>query len=312
MDGRGRALRRLLFGTHIDHLDPVASARTLEAEGFDYIHSGEHMLFHTGTGPSAVVALAAAAAATERIRLLDLLLLVPLYPTILLAKMVATLDLISKGRYELGVGVGGDFPKEFTAMGVPLAGRGSRLDETLEVLRRGWSEEILTFHGRYHRLDDVRFEPRPRGRVPVWVGGRSEAAMRRAGRAGDVWIPYLCTPDMLARGLAVVRQAAERAGRDPAAVRGAVLTYYCVYDDRARARDIATRYMSGVYKRDFSRRVDDYVVHGTPEDARARLREFHDAGATAVMSVLAAPPEDAAEMRMVLTREVFPEFRERR
>lgn len=306
-----RAPRRLEFGTHIDHSDPVGSARMLEAEGFDYVNTGEHMVFHNGTGPSGLIALAAAAAATETIKLFSALVLLPLYPTILLAKMVATLDAVSHGRYNLGIGIGGDYPPEFVAMGIPFRERAARADEALEVLRRGWSEESLTFRGRFHDLRGVTFEPKPvqKPHLPIWVGGRKDGAMRRAGRYGDHWLPYLYTPEMLASSMAVVRDAAESAGRAPTAVRGALLAYFCVYEDRDRARRTAIDHMTRSYKRDFAGYVDKFVIHGTPDDARARLREYHDAGARTVLSLLVGPPEDVDSMRRRLVSDVFPEFR---
>jgi probable F420-dependent oxidoreductase len=304
-------VRVLEFSTHIDQDDPAASARQLEAEGFDYVQASEHMLFHRGTGVSAFVTLTAAAAATSRIKLLTAVTLLPLYPTILLAKLATTLDRVSGGRFNLGVGVGGDYPREFDVTGVPLGGRGARANEMLEVLRRAWSsEDAVTFRGRFHDYVDVRFAPRPAQHpLPIWVGGRSAAAMRRAGRYGQHWVPYLYTPEMLASSMDTVRQAAERAGRDPAEVKGAAFVYFSVYPDREHARAVAIETMSTSYRRDFTGLVDKYAVHGDPERARSRLREYYDAGARTIVSYLAGPKQDAPSMRALLASEVFPEFR---
>lgn len=302
-------MRRLEFSTHIDQSDPVASARQLEAEGWDYVQTSEHMLFHRGTGHSGFVTLTAAAVATSRIKLLSGLVLLPLYPTLLLAKLATTLDLVSGGRYNLGVGVGGDYPREFEVAGVPLKGRGVRANETLEILRRAWTDGTVTFKGRFHDYADVTFEPRPVQRpLPIWVGGRQEGAMRRAGRYAHHWLPYLYTPERLAQSMVVVREAAEGAGRDPSDVQGAAFVYFSVYPDRERARAVAVETMSNAYRQDFTKLVDKYAIHGDPERVRGRLREYHDAGARAIVSYLAGPKEDAAAMRRLLTTEVFPEF----
>ena len=108
---------RLLFGAKDE-------ARRAEALGYDYLLTGEHVMFH---GPTAnnLVSLAAAAGATERIKLMSGIVLVPLYPAALLAKQVSVLDVVSDGRFHLGVGVGGEYPKEFAAVGVPVAERGA-------------------------------------------------------------------------------------------------------------------------------------------------------------------------------------------
>ena len=97
------------------------------------------------------------------------------------------LDQLSDGRFSLGVGVGGEDPGEFEALGIDPRTRGRRTDEALRVLRQAWSEEPVTFHGRHFRIDGVQMEPKPVFGVRVFVGGRSDAALRRAGRYGDGW-----------------------------------------------------------------------------------------------------------------------------
>lgn len=180
---------------------PEVAARA-EEQGFDLVACGEHVLFGSPT-TNAFVALAAAAAATTRIGLLSAVTLLPLYPPALAAKMAATLDGVSRGRFELGVGVGGENPAEFAACGVPLRERGRRTDSGLDAVRAYLGGETVDVDGEPTVLDPV-----PARRPPIWVGGRSEAAMRRAGRAGDVWFPYLCSPDRVTRGLATAREAA--------------------------------------------------------------------------------------------------------
>jgi alkanesulfonate monooxygenase SsuD/methylene tetrahydromethanopterin reductase-like flavin-dependent oxidoreductase (luciferase family) len=114
---------------------------------------------------------------------------------------------------------------------------------------------------------------------------------------------------MLAASMVVVGDAAERAGRDRAEVRGAAFVYFSVYPDRERARQVAIETMSSAYRQDFTKRVDRYAIHGDPDQVRSRLREYYDAGARTIVSYLTGPKEDAAAMRELLTKEVFPEFR---
>ncbi|MBS1883401.1 MAG: LLM class flavin-dependent oxidoreductase, partial [Actinobacteria bacterium] len=171
-------------------------------------------------------------------RLLSAITILPLYPPPLAAKMAAVLDVVSGERFDFGIGVGGEIEKEFVAVGVPVKERGRRTDEALEVIRLLFSPGRHSFSGRFTTIDAERLQPGPvqEGGPPIWVAGRSEAAMRRAGRFASVWMPYMYTPERLATSLATVRAEAERAGRDPASVRGAIYAFTCVGEDGAAAR----------------------------------------------------------------------------
>ena len=210
-----------MLGTTGDPGGIAGEARHAERLGFDLAAAGEHVFFH-GPVASAFVTLAAAAAVTERIRLLSAVTLLPVYPMVLAAKMAATLDLVSHGRFELGVGVGGEYPAEFAASGVTVAGRGARADEALAVLVRLLSGERVTAEGRFGSLRDLRLDPPPvqRPRLPLWVGGRKMPAMRRAGRFADVWMPYMVSPESFARSLAGARDFARQAGRPGTSLAG--------------------------------------------------------------------------------------------
>jgi probable F420-dependent oxidoreductase len=282
-------------------------ARLVEERGFDYLACGEHVFFHTGT-PNAFVVLAAAAAATRRIRLLSAVTVLPVYPAALAAKLCVTLDGVSGGRFDLGVGVGGEYPAEFAACGIPASERGARLDEALIILRQLFGGGEVTFAGRWATLDAQRISPPPvqAAGPPIWVGGRSAAAQRRAGRAGDVWLPYMVTPEHLRAGLATARDAARACGRAADAVAGAVYCWGAVHPDEDRARGIALAALEGIYRQDFSAQADRYLLAGTPEQVRRRLAEYVAAGATKVIFAPAAPPEDLPLMIETFASEVLP------
>ena len=179
----------------------VADAQEAEAQGYDYVTVGEHMFFH-GPNTNGLISLAGAAAATTRIKLMSSITLVPLYPAAILAKQVTTLDRLSRGRFNLGVGVGGEYPKEFEACGVPVNERGARTDESLEVMGRLWTEDDVHFDGRFTKLSGVTLKPKPIQKPPpIWVSGRSKGAMRRTARFAKGWIPYMYTPEMLAESV---------------------------------------------------------------------------------------------------------------
>ncbi|MEU1548330.1 LLM class flavin-dependent oxidoreductase [Nocardia sp. NPDC005745] len=218
-----------------DQRQAASDAAAAEAAGFDGVSTGEHLFFH-GATPNAFVSLAAAAGATSRIRLLSSLTILPLYSAALAAKLAIGLDQVSEGRFDFGIGVGGEFPGEFTAAGVPARERGPRTNEALDVLTRLFTGETTEFHGTYTHVPGLRIMPPPiqAGGPPLWVGGRRPAALRRAGRFADVWFPYMYTPEQLADSLTVVRQHAERHGRDPTTITGAIHCWGGVDDDPAR------------------------------------------------------------------------------
>lgn len=162
--------------------------------------------------------LAHVAAVTSTIRLCTGVLLLAQRNPLITAKEVATLDALSGGRVILGIGSGW-LREEFDALGVPFAERGARIDEYVEVLRTLWSGEEATFHGRFTSFSRAICRPvPPQGTVPIVIGGHSEAAARRAGRLGDGFMPSIVEMDALDHALAVMRAAAEEAGRDPAGI----------------------------------------------------------------------------------------------
>jgi probable F420-dependent oxidoreductase len=271
---------RVVLTLGFDQAAVAAEARAAEEAGYDGIATGEHLFFH-GPHPNAFVALAAAAGATSRIRLLSSLTVLPLYPAALAAKLATTLDQVSGGRFDMGVGVGGEYPPEFEAAGVDVTERGARTDEALELLRALWAGGPADFAGRFTRVPGLALQPGPAqpGGPPVWLGGRRPAAVRRAGRFGDVWMPYMYDPERLAGSLAEVREAAEQAGRDPAAVRGAIFCWGGVDEDADRSRQEVADDVGTVYQQDFTRLADRYLLHGDPDRVAARAREYADAGA---------------------------------
>lgn len=253
---------------------PALAARA-EQVGFDLVAAGEHVLFGSPTS-NAFVTLAAAATATSRVQLVSAVTLLPLYPAVLAAKMTATLDRVSGGRFALGVGVGGENPAEFAACGIPVRERGRRTDAALDTVRAYLAGEPVDVDGEATRLD-----PLPVGAVPIWVGGRSEASMRRAGRAGEVWMPYLCSPDRVRHGLRLANDVAAERGRAPVA--GGLLAWSAVAASRAEARTLAVGALERIYGQDMDRIVDACVPHGTADEVVARFAEYADAGAERIL-----------------------------
>jgi probable F420-dependent oxidoreductase len=169
--------------------------------------------------PEPLTVLAAMAAVTERVRLATGVLIAPLRPAVLLAKTAATLDVLSGGRLDLGVGTGWQ-REEFDAIGVPYAGRAARMDDTVRACQALWTEEPpVSFSSPTVSFRDLWCEPRPvqPNGIQVWFGGgANEATARRVAELGVGWMPIGLMPrDELARALDLLRDAFERAGRDP-------------------------------------------------------------------------------------------------
>ena len=205
------------YGIALPNYGPLASAATLvhlarraEERGVDSVWVSDHLVAPTGVrsiypydrrpdarpGDMGVIehfyepltTLAYLAGATRRIRLGVSAYVVPYRPALVTAKQIASLDALSGGRVILGAGVGW-LQEEFEALGVPFNRRGAISDETLAIVRRCWTEDVVTHAGRFFTFRDVHTAPRPLRRPPIWIGGGSDAALRRAVRHGDAWHP---------------------------------------------------------------------------------------------------------------------------
>lgn len=167
----------------------LRAARHAEDLGFDHVAVGNRLLdsgFGLDTDP--LVLLSAVAGATTRLRLLTSVLVAPFYPAVVLANQAATLDVVSAGRLLLGVGTGWN-PDEFAAVGVPARERGARTDDHLAAAKALWAQRPADFDGPFTTLRQAQLgvPPVTPGGPPVWVGGHSDAALRRALRFGDAW-----------------------------------------------------------------------------------------------------------------------------
>ncbi|GAA1506812.1 hypothetical protein GCM10009677_44160 [Sphaerisporangium rubeum] len=157
-------------------------------------------------------------AALTSLELVTGIIILPQRQTVLVAKQAAEVDLLTGGRFRLGVGLGWN-KVEYEALGEDFTTRGRRMEEQVEVLRRLWTEQAVTFDGAYHRVTAAGLAPAPVQRpVPLWFGGQSEKAYRRAGRLADGWFPQMGPGPELEEAKAVVHGAAAEAGRDPAAI----------------------------------------------------------------------------------------------
>ena len=271
-------------GQHTEGLpDPGlfrAVADLAEALGWDSLWGGEHLSFHNPILDLSV-ALSIFAARTERILLGAGLVLLPLRHPAWVAKTYGSIDFASGGRLLLGVGVGGEGEKDFEAAGVPIGERGARTDDGIAALRVLWGARPSTYRGRFYDFEGVSIDPPPArpGGPPLLVGGRTPAALRRAGRLGDGWLAYMVSADRFARDFAEVRAVAAAAGRDADALASAIVLPAHVGPDGDAAREQARAHLSVRYAMPFeAHHVARYTIAGNPEECRARLREYVAAG----------------------------------
>ena len=288
----------------------LAAAERLPIES---IWQGGHILPTRPTG-EAVTRLALMAAWTERVRVGTAILLLPLYHPVVVSKQLVDLDARTGGRITVGVGVGGEFPHEYEAVGVPLSERGPRLDESMELLRLLWSGKPVTYHGRFYRLDDVELRPvavpeatapAQSGGPPLVVSGRKEPAMRRAARFGDGWMPYLMSPGAYARSVQTIKDEAERIGRDLANFEWMMYLYCSVRRDSDRAREDVATFLRGAYGDKPGAMLERIAPAGAPEDVARRLQEYVDAGVRHFV-ISPASAGDTLDVVTVAAEEVLP------
>jgi probable F420-dependent oxidoreductase len=254
-------------------------SRRAESAGFDSIWAGDHISFSVPIFES-ITLLSFVAAATTRVQLGTCVYLLPLRHPTITAKTAATLDVLSGGRLLLGVGVGGEFPPEFEASGVPVNERGSRANEAIGVLRKLWSGDGVSHEGRHFRFGPVTIEPKPlqAGGPPILVGGRKEPAFRRAGRLADGYISHMCSPEMYRDNLDTIRRYATEAGREQVHFQTATFIFTILDDDYDAALDRAAGMLQMIYNRPFRDAAKKYCLLGRTEDCLQQLQAFADSG----------------------------------
>ena len=230
-------------------------------------------------------------------------LVLPTRHPVVLAKQLATLDFLCKGRLLLVVGIGGDDSRDFEATEVRKEERGKRGDEAIVLMKKLWTEEQVTYQGQFHSVRDLTLLPRPyqNGGPPVWVGGRSKAAFRRAGRLADGWLVSSVTSSEVAAGIEAIRGHAAEVGREIPEDHYGVLVPYAFASDSHEALKIAGP--------SIRRRQDippsDYSALGTPDQVRSRIQEYIDAGATKFVMRPYGPKETHVEQVHILAKEVI-------
>lgn len=274
----------------------LALARRIEDVGFESLWVGDHVSFHVPILESLTL-LSFVAGVTEKVRLCTGVYLLPLRHPTTTAKVTSTLDVLSGGRLTLGVGVGGEFPPEFEATGVPVEERGSRADEAIEILRRLWSEDEVVHEGRHFRFGPVSLDPKPvqAGGPPIVVGGRKGPTFRRAGALGDGYISHMCSAEQYAANLRVIEGHAKAAGRAGVGFETAAFLFTLLDEKYEKALDRAAALLGTIYNRPFRDAASKYCLLGRAEDCLEQMEGFARAGARHFVFSLLGDPEEFIE-----------------
>jgi probable F420-dependent oxidoreductase len=254
--------------------------------------------------------LTAYAAVTERIELKTSVYLLPLRHPVPVALQAAQVDQLSGGRLVLGIGIGGEDPHEFWSCGVDPRSRGARTNESLQILRRLWTEDEVTFEGRHFQLDAVTVYPKPLRPIPLFIGGRSDAAFARAGRYGDGYTGIWQSVERFAGAVAAIREIAAESGRGDVPLEMGMQFWTAVSDEREVARALVGGGMEAMYRVPFER-FERYTPFGTAKEVAAFIAPYIEAGAEHVnlIPTQGSPAENieqAAAVRQEL-RSLFPD-----
>ena len=264
----------------------------IEAAAIDRVCVGDHVSFHGGRGFDGLVQATALAALTD-IEVQTAVYLLPLRPPVPVARQVNSLAQIAPGRFVFGVGVGGDDPNEVAMCGVDPTTRGKRMDEALGIVRRLLDGERVTHSGRFFELSDALVLPVPDVPVPIQVGGRSTAALRRAGRLGDGHLALWTTPERFQASVAEVAEHAAAAGRGDVDWRHGLQVWCGFGDSGGEARAHVAAEMEALYEVPFEK-FERYCPFGTPADVAEALEPFVDIGCRDINLIAVAGSTDEA------------------
>lgn len=260
--------------------DPASAAAVLDeiaAAGVDHLVVGDHVTFFGGFGVDGLIHATSLLTLHPTLPVHTSVYLLPLRHPVVVARQLSTLSLLAPGRLVLGVGIGGEDRHEISSCGVDPTTRGRRMDECMAVLDQLQTGAPVTFHGRHFTLDDAVVLPAPSPPVPLVVGGRSDAAVRRAGRLGAGWLGIWVSPTRFEQAVRQAEDTAAAAGRAGVAWRHG-MTVWCGFgDDDADGTGAVAPVMEAIYGLPFSR-FDRYVPRGTPARVADALRPYVDAG----------------------------------
>ncbi|MEM7219987.1 MAG: LLM class flavin-dependent oxidoreductase [Pseudomonadota bacterium] len=273
-------------------LDARAEATAeIVAAGIDHLYLADHVSFHDGSGTDGFVEVAALSQLHPTLNVMISIYLLPLRHPLPVARQLATMHKIAPGRMLFGVGIGGEDRHEIEVCGVDPSTRGRRMNESLELIRALMSGQPVDFAGEFFAVEAARIRPAIEPRIPIVVGGRSNAALKRAGRLGDGWIGVWCSERRYREALGIIADEAEAAGRGQVDWLHGYQPWVGVADTREEARRVVAAEMEAFYKIPFER-FEKYTPYGRPDEVAAQLAGHVDAGCR-LMNLKVCAPTDA-------------------
>jgi alkanesulfonate monooxygenase SsuD/methylene tetrahydromethanopterin reductase-like flavin-dependent oxidoreductase (luciferase family) len=270
----GFTLQERHFATGVERLQSALGR--IETCDIDFVSVLDHLAFWDGAGFDGMINAAAVAAAHPRLPITVSVLILPVRHPVLVARQISSLNLLAPGRLTLGVGVGGEDRNEILAAGVDPHTRGKRMDESLTALRALLVDGEITLHGEHFTLASVQIHPTS-PQVPILVGGRSNAALRRTARLGDGWLAFACSAQRFAEATAMIQAEAELHGRGTTTFDHG-LVVWCGYSQGALGEPgPLAREMEALYKTPFAK-FAKYCFEGSPMDVAEQLAPYAKAG----------------------------------
>jgi alkanesulfonate monooxygenase len=308
----GLAIRNFVGPGETPDIDElIRYAVRAERLGFESLWAWDHVIL--GVEPAfpvleAIGTLTALAVRTSRIRLGTGVLVLPLRNPTVVAKSLATLDVISKGRLVVGAAAGW-YAREFDAVGVPFGQRGRLFERNLDILTRLWTEDRVTARVDELNLRDARMLPRPaqQPRPPILIGGYVDAVLKRAATKGDGWLTYFYTPESFARSWEKVEGFARAAGRDPSSLASANQLAIHVGRSRMETEQPMRHWLRTEWDvAAWSESTIDHAIHGSVDDCVTALRRHV---ATGVHRLILIPYRYQPEQVELIARDVLPQLR---
>lgn len=252
-------------------LDSVA------AEGIDHIFMADHVSFRDGSGTDGFVEIAALSQLHPTLQVMISIYLLPLRHPLPVARQLATMQRIAGGRVIFGVGIGGEDRHEIEVCGVDPSTRGRRMNESLQIVRALMRGQTVSMDGEFFKLQDAVIKPQIDPPIPIIVGGRSNAALRRTGRYGDGWVGTWCSVRRFAEALELIDTSAREANRGAVEWLHGYQPWVGVGATRDEAKRRVSAAMEAFYKVPFAQ-FERYTPYGTPDDVAAALAPYVDAG----------------------------------
>ena len=289
-----------------------SDAAQAEEFGVDHIWLGDSVTVLDKARGDCLTTMAALAARTTKIRIGAVPMLPALRNPVLLAHTLATVDVISNGRIVMGVSVGPvrDYiQRQFAACGVPPQEKAGRLSESIEIMRRLWSEKTIDYEGRYYKLDDVGILPHPaqKAGIPIWIAAdRNENGFKRVGRLGDGWVTLAPTLERFSAARQKINQYAQDYGRAGKCPVSALYVTFNIQTDRERAKVEGWQWMERFFQQPREKLGHFFTIFGTAEDCLGLLKGYVEAGLTTIIARIAS--DDTGEQARLLLREIKPQL----